>query len=388
MDTIVVPENPAASETTRDEKAPTPFEHSVPIPHQPPLLAERLRHHNIATVWVITALAGAGSITLLRGADVARLITPCLMMLAYWVYALRQESKNSEKVADSVYFLGFLWTLYALIDALIVSRGEDIETDAVFATFGYALVTTGLGMFLRMVVMQFRYALPDQLLDGRDEIARQLEAFNREVLSASEVVAHFREGALRQSERWLQEWTQQSQRMRDAVEKSTLEALHGIRTGSQAIDQELQSIAASTKQTAAGMADVSRSTAGLGRRLARNAERWSEELDQNISRTTQAMSSWSEKVRAVDVPPEMFQRHADAILQPIQRNAQALEKTLGATAVASEQVRREMELAPDAWQQMVTHIEATNRQLAQLEDSLKRSREGAQSFFSWWRTAR
>src|SRR5258705_7102910 len=123
------------------------------------VLAEKIRRHNIAIAWLAVSVAGAVAISAINGQSIARLVVPCVLMAAYLRYAVAQSLRDLEKVADSVYFLGFLWTLYALTQALIVTRGVTIKASDVFSLFGYALVTTALGMFLRMAVLQFRYTV-------------------------------------------------------------------------------------------------------------------------------------------------------------------------------------------------------------------------------------
>ena len=40
---------------------------------------------------------------------------PCQRHGVYLLVALARQAPNTMRLADSVYFLGFLWTLYALI---------------------------------------------------------------------------------------------------------------------------------------------------------------------------------------------------------------------------------------------------------------------------------
>ena len=78
-----------------------------------------------------------------------------------------------ENFADSLYFLGFLWTLVALIRAL---RGQELTSQTVFPAFGYALVTTAAGMLSRLLVIQFQETIPDQLADTQRDIEADLLA--------------------------------------------------------------------------------------------------------------------------------------------------------------------------------------------------------------------
>src|SRR5258705_209919 len=188
MDTVISDQVPSVAP---DSVNTLPRPSSVAVAAGYVVAAEKTRRHNIAWMWMIVALAGAGAIMVLPRGSSTRMIFPCGLMAAYLWYAHRQESRDMEKVADSVYFLGFLWTLFALTHSLIITPqgGPGIRPGDVFAIFGYALVTTGFGMFLRMAVLQFRYTLPDQLTDAQEDFARRVQRFN-EAGQPSEVLKH------------------------------------------------------------------------------------------------------------------------------------------------------------------------------------------------------
>src|SRR5881396_209812 len=140
----------------------------------------RFAGQELGFAWGVAAVLGALAISLSSGVQPARLFIPVVIMVFYLMYGWRLDTKNTAKLADSVYFLGFLWTLYALIDALVFRRGQ-IKADQVFVVFGYALVTTACGMFLRLLVLQFQRTLPDQIVEARDEIDQRVRAFTEEL---------------------------------------------------------------------------------------------------------------------------------------------------------------------------------------------------------------
>src|SRR5438128_12684045 len=74
----------------------------------------------IAMAWSACAVLGAVAISVIGRADFVRLIVPLSLMGFYVWYGTRFEGRNTPRFADSVYFLGFLWTLWALIDALVI----------------------------------------------------------------------------------------------------------------------------------------------------------------------------------------------------------------------------------------------------------------------------
>lgn len=82
---------------------------------------------------------------------------PVACMLSYWLVNVRGEFFDSTRaqVADNIYFLGFLYFLVSLSATLILfSSTENLEQRVVVEGFGIALVTTILGLFLRILVLQ------------------------------------------------------------------------------------------------------------------------------------------------------------------------------------------------------------------------------------------
>jgi hypothetical protein len=138
-----------------------------------------------------------------------RLSAPVAIMVAYALdgsrYAKRDKAQapllytiRIGQLADSLYFLGFLWTLWALIDCFVIH--EMSIAQAVFRAFGYALVTTASGMFLRLLLLQFRYG--DGASDQQEYVERQIAVFTRELGGAVGVIREFQ----KQSDEALKAW--------------------------------------------------------------------------------------------------------------------------------------------------------------------------------------
>jgi hypothetical protein len=140
----------------------------------------RLVDQELSVAWFILFVVGdivlfsrsAGAAVQLQG-----ILLPCLLMALYVLLGLRSKNRNTTKFADSVYFMGFLWTLSALIDAVLVKE----RVDELFDAFGFALITTGLGMFLRTLLLQFYETIPDQLDDAQDALDKRMATLNSEL---------------------------------------------------------------------------------------------------------------------------------------------------------------------------------------------------------------
>src|SRR5260370_19699008 len=106
--------------------------------------ADRIRGYEFGFLWASTALLGLLSIWLIPGERPARLVVPVLIMLGYAWIGYKQITRSEPalrsarvvQLADSLYFLGFLWTLWALIFSLVFTNIRDAE--GVFRVFGYS----------------------------------------------------------------------------------------------------------------------------------------------------------------------------------------------------------------------------------------------------------
>lgn len=128
--------------------------------------------------WAIAAAFGAIAISLAPQQPAVRLVLPVAVMVfyAYMSYprtnAVALRTVRLAQLADSVYFLGFLWTLWALIDAFVLHSAAE---DAAFRVFGFALVTTAAGMGIRLYLLQFKYGAADQAEQADLTIERNVE---------------------------------------------------------------------------------------------------------------------------------------------------------------------------------------------------------------------
>src|SRR4051812_25500926 len=129
-------------------------------PNPPTNLVRFLHTRQLGIAWAISVLLGALMISANGSSSPGRLIIPVAILLGYAVFVYNRstslfaastpafQSTIVAQLADSMYFMGFVWTLWALIDSFVIHRID--SSDAIFRTFGYALVTTAVGMFCRL----------------------------------------------------------------------------------------------------------------------------------------------------------------------------------------------------------------------------------------------
>jgi hypothetical protein len=104
-------------------------------------------------------------------------------MLVYGIRAagLSNWDDAREEFADSLYYLGFIFTLLSLVAMLLSPslRGSQITADDILGQFGIALVTTAAGLIARTMMTQF-VAAGDAMM----ETDRAAEAAGRQLVES------------------------------------------------------------------------------------------------------------------------------------------------------------------------------------------------------------
>jgi chaperonin cofactor prefoldin len=181
-----------------------PFEQPMPEPDEleesglsrdPSTQQERIK---LGTAWLAATVAGIAALvysTISQFSRTATILGLIGLLIAYAAYGYSLRKKNSLQFADSLYYMGFLWALFALIAAFVVWPAPKLTADAVLTTFGYALVTTFSGMLLRLLVIQFQDTLPDRLVHAEETIDRRIGTLTQQINEATMEITSFRDRA-------------------------------------------------------------------------------------------------------------------------------------------------------------------------------------------------
>jgi hypothetical protein len=274
------------------------------------ILIEEIKGSNAGTGWILAAVLGAIAITALRGAGGSvRLVAPCGIMLAYFAWGWCQQSRNNEKLADSLYFLGFIWTLYALIDALVASNSTAPDAPKLFMTFGYALVTTGLGMFLRMVVIQLEYSAPEQIRDARNAVSEGLDQFKVRLDEAQAALAISRQQFQQTTQLWLAVSKETSQVMQDASRQTAEQARAAVQQVVAGLGDTNQAV----KDSAEGTKAAARAVTTLAKRVVAAGEKFDATLTAASDSAVAGLHDAARKLRVVEFPTNMLSTHFEQL---------------------------------------------------------------------------
>ena len=155
-------------------------------------------HIKLGVAWLCATLAGILALvysTISQFSRTSTLLGLIVLLVAYAAYGSSLKKKNTVQFADSLYYMGFLWALFALIATFVLWPAPKLTVDAVLTTFGYALVTTFCGMLLRLLIIQFQATLPDRLVHAQETIDRRVAALIQQINEATMEITSFKDRA-------------------------------------------------------------------------------------------------------------------------------------------------------------------------------------------------
>jgi hypothetical protein len=158
-----------------------------------------------------------------------------------------KTTRNTEKFADSLYYLGFILTLGALFLAMVPSfQSTQITSEAIIEKFGIAILTTFIGMSLRIILLQLRHTTTDQEEEARESITQYVISLQREVEHTIDDVRRFRGAVEKDATTSAAEFGQQireiAQTAGQAIRESNETMVLSIRQVAQQADQTVKEI--------------------------------------------------------------------------------------------------------------------------------------------------
>lgn len=251
------------------------------------------------------------------------LILPLAFMAAYIVigYNYREKQLSVDKFADSCYYLGFVFTIVSIIFSLfdLPNIGENLTSIAV--RFGAAMVSTVLGLFVRVALVSFRPTAEDALRNVEDE-----------VLDAS--------GRLTEE---FENTFQDLQDFRSTVHASSKDALTSVTTQFEALVEQNTArmntyFEATTKANKESLASIIQDIriASLG--LSRVVNEYEGSIRHTVQRIDGSVDGFSEglvgRLKSIEFPDDLFSRKLESPIGNLSESTDSV--TAGVSKVSKD----------------------------------------------------
>jgi chaperonin cofactor prefoldin len=155
-------------------------------------------HIKLGAAWLCATLAGVLVLVysaISQFSQTSTMLGLMGLLVAYAAYGYSLREKNTLQFADSLYYMGFLWALFALIATFVAWPAPKLTADSVLTTFGYALVTTFCGMLLRLLIIQFQATPPNRLVHAQETMDRRVAALIQQINEATMEITSFKDRA-------------------------------------------------------------------------------------------------------------------------------------------------------------------------------------------------
>ncbi|MBD0315334.1 MAG: hypothetical protein ICV75_01470 [Nitrospiraceae bacterium] len=288
------------------------------------------------------------------------------LLIGYAAYGSFLTNKNTVQFADSLYYMGFLWAVFALIATFVVWPAPRLTADAVLTTFGYALVSTFAGMLLRLLVIQFQEMLPDRLVYAQETIDRGVEALNQQIKDATTDITSFRQRAASELGGTFQGLLRSLDDVRDKLADQHRTMATAMSAGLESsLKEVLGRLSAMQIPEEMLTAEVAKVIAALGKRE-EDVEQAVQQLTQSLAHAADTVTRFGESLYGSDVAQRMGSA-VDELSHTIRGRAEEVANM----ATALETSRTELESQLISMQSLRSAFASVSTQLSTLEAELR-----------------
>lgn len=281
-----------------------------------------------------------------EGADpplfvLSRLSVPVFVMLLYAGIEFKRAGESGletlravriGQLADSLYFIGFLWTLWALIDSFVIHQLSIAH--AVFRAFGYALVTTMFGTFLRLLFIQFQNT--DDIVEASHQrVEKEIESFAVTLAATTASVREFQTTTAATIEAWAEALNRATESLHTSASRASSQVAAEVQTLETSVTRlsgQLQSVAAAHGTLVSAIESAASAVQGSGDRLRDELGRSQTDLEalgEHVRTVNQTARAREEQVREVMTRGvERIGRVVDDAVETLARNTRVREKRL------------------------------------------------------------
>ena len=249
------------------------------------------------------------------------LLWPLLIMFAYISYFKKHtDAAHRDQFADSLYYLGFLLTIFSLLVSLVpyLFQGEEMSATSLLGKFGVALSTTLIGLTGRIYFTSFEVSEEDYPEFVRGEVENSLNELRTELSHSAEVVKKFNKEVETSLDGLKDSLKSAAESIHDFSQEITRDAMDEARSKlSDAVDESAEKLSRAVEESAGKLSGamegavgtmyetVSESSRQLNEAVANSAEMVTESIKKSSENLQTASDEFAEKLIKVEVDPSL-----------------------------------------------------------------------------------
>ena len=328
-----------------------------------------LSHLKLGIAWLCTTLAGVAGLaysSISQTSPPTTMLVLVVLLVAYGGYGFFLPKKNIIQFADSFYYMGFLWAIFALISAFVLWPAPRLTADAVLTTFGYALVTTFCGMLFRLVIIQFQDTHPDRLVHAQEAIDHRMAALVQQINEATMEITSFRDRAASDLGGTLHDLVRSLAEVREKIAERHRTMAHAMSEGLESsLHEILERLSAIQIPQELFTAEVTKLVAELGKQ-GQGCEQAAHRLETSLTHAAQTATAFGESLYGSEAAKQVGVAINDLSHKIKDRTEQFIEMT-----AALEKSRSELDGQLNSLQSLRSAVSMVSAQLSAFETELK-----------------
>ncbi|RYH56191.1 MAG: hypothetical protein EON54_12255 [Alcaligenaceae bacterium] len=244
-------------------------------------------------------------------------VVPLVLMALYIVLGLKRSADDvsDEKFADTCYYLGFIFTITSIVFSLLDLPNIGTRIQDIAVRFGAAMVSTVLGLSVRVYLVSFRKDAADALRDSEQALLDAAERFREQLFAAYERMRDFQ--------------SEVDQAARGTVERVNLQIESLSTNHAEKLAEFFSQLTVQNQQVfSKAMGEVS----GATRRLAESVDGYSLGMRANLGSIEAKVITFTDAVtdrlRTTTFPDDYFARHLDQPMLCLRTSAEAVSESV------------------------------------------------------------
>lgn len=316
-------------------------------------------------------------------------IVPITIMIAYVVIGGKYKTSDvsDEKFADSCYYLGFIFTIASIIVCLIDLPNIQNDMITIATRFGVAMISTIVGLTVRVVLVSFRPNMEDALRNHEQSAVDASRRLTDEYARAFHALVHFRGEVIEAT-------TESVKAVRESFDEMAKESAARMDTHAKELSEQMGNHFKELSERInyafiENIRELKKTSMSLGLVVDKYARETSESLgrlDQNVGEFTKTLTF---RLEAVAFPDDLFSQKLNrpidelnnsaddvgqvmrVVTRDINSAAKSVERSIAKINEQSEAMSSSVELVRSVAEEQTRLVEliSTSHELAQKQSA-------------------